>query len=71
MLTPAVNSPDLTPGWAAEPEWDGYSVQLAVHADRRVLLRSRQDTDMPGSFPRNPDCGPHTAAGGIPAWTTK
>ncbi|MEU1266622.1 hypothetical protein ABZ473_32075 [Streptomyces cellulosae] len=33
-------------------ENDGYRVQLAVHADRRVLLRSRQDTtDMTGSFP--------------------
>ncbi|MEU7428763.1 hypothetical protein [Streptomyces sp. NPDC040750] len=51
MLTTAVNSPDLTPGWAAEPKWDGYRAQLAVHSDRRVLLRSRQDTDMTGSFP--------------------
>jgi ATP-dependent DNA ligase len=23
MLTTAVNSPDLTPDWAAEPKWDG------------------------------------------------
>ncbi|MEV7081914.1 hypothetical protein AB0N88_25800 [Streptomyces sp. NPDC093516] len=23
MLTTAVNNPDLTSGWAAEPKWDG------------------------------------------------
>jgi ATP-dependent DNA ligase len=51
MLTAAVNSPDPAPGWAAEPKWDGYRAQLAVHADRRVLLRSRQARDMTGSFP--------------------
>ncbi|MGW7259531.1 ATP-dependent DNA ligase [Streptomyces sp. NPDC054834] len=32
-------------------EKDGYRAQLAVHADRRVLLRSRQGTDMTSSFP--------------------
>ncbi|MFD5712463.1 hypothetical protein ACFWHW_19075 [Streptomyces pharetrae] len=32
-------------------EKDGYRAQLAVHADQRVLLRSRQGTDMTGSFP--------------------
>ncbi|MFJ4541926.1 hypothetical protein ACIP39_39040 [Streptomyces tibetensis] len=39
------------PGWTLEPKWDGYRAQLAVHAGGRVLLRSRQATDMTGSFP--------------------
>jgi ATP-dependent DNA ligase len=51
MLTVPVESPALPAGWAAEPKWDGYRAQLAVHADGRVLLRSRQGTDMTGSFP--------------------
>ncbi|GGV91003.1 hypothetical protein GCM10010228_80570 [Streptomyces massasporeus] len=51
MLTVAVDSPALPAGYAAEPKWDGYRAQLAVHAGGRVLLRSRQGTDMTGSFP--------------------
>jgi ATP-dependent DNA ligase len=51
MLTTAVDSPALTAGWAAEPKWDGFRAQLAVHAGGRVLLRSRQGSDMTGSFP--------------------
>jgi ATP-dependent DNA ligase len=51
MLTVAVESPALLAGWAAEPKWDGYRAQLAVHTGGRVLLRSRQGTDMTGSFP--------------------
>ncbi|MET9118906.1 ATP-dependent DNA ligase [Streptomyces longwoodensis] len=51
MLTTAVDSPALPAGWAAEPKWDGFRAQLAVHAGGRVLLRSRQGTDMTGSFP--------------------
>jgi ATP-dependent DNA ligase len=51
MLTTAVNSPDLPPGSAAEPKWDGYRAQLAVYGDRRVLLRSRRGTDMTPAFP--------------------
>ncbi|MEU9197736.1 ATP-dependent DNA ligase [Streptomyces hundungensis] len=51
MLTVAVDTPVLPPGWAAEPKWDGFRAQLAVHAGGRVLLRSRQGTDMTGSFP--------------------
>ncbi|MFE9122877.1 hypothetical protein [Streptomyces sp. NPDC007172] len=51
MLTVAVNSSVLPPGWAAEPKWDGFRAQLAVHTGGRVLLRSRQGTDMTGSFP--------------------
>ncbi|MGX1887586.1 hypothetical protein [Streptomyces sp. NPDC055287] len=30
-----------------------YRAQLAVHADERVLLRSRQGTDMTASFPES------------------
>ncbi|MET9765057.1 hypothetical protein ABZ016_39370 [Streptomyces sp. NPDC006372] len=51
MLTVAVDSPAPPAGHAAEPKWDGYRAQLAVHAGGRVLLRSRQGTDMTGSFP--------------------
>lgn len=51
MLTMAVDSPELPAGWAAEPKWDGYRAQLAMHTGGRVLLRSRQGTDMTGSFP--------------------
>ncbi|MEU9313409.1 hypothetical protein [Streptomyces sp. NPDC048256] len=43
--------PDLPPGWAAEPKWDGYRAQLARYADGRVLLRSRRGADMTPSFP--------------------
>jgi ATP-dependent DNA ligase len=32
-------------------ENDGYRAQLARYADGRVLLRSRQGTDMTGAFP--------------------
>ncbi|MFF7098458.1 hypothetical protein ACFY9A_39765 [Streptomyces rubradiris] len=51
MLTVAVNSPALPAGWGAEPKWDGFRAQLAVHTSGRVLLRSRQGTNMTGSFP--------------------
>jgi ATP-dependent DNA ligase len=51
MLTVPVDSPALPPRWAAEPKWDGYRARLATHTDGRVLLRSRQGTDMTGSFP--------------------
>ncbi|WP_416069915.1 ATP-dependent DNA ligase [Streptomyces sp. ME03-5684b] len=50
MLTTPVAGPDLPPGSAAEPKWDGYRAQLARYADGRVLLRSRQGTDMTGAF---------------------
>ncbi|MGI5397650.1 hypothetical protein [Streptomyces sp. CA-251251] len=46
MLTAPVPGPDLPLGSAAEPKWDGYRAQLARWADGRVLLRSRQGTDM-------------------------
>jgi ATP-dependent DNA ligase len=51
VLTVAVDSPALLAGWAAEPKWDGFRAQLAVRVGGRVLLRSRQGTDMTGSFP--------------------
>nr|WP_241678903.1 hypothetical protein [Streptomyces lasalocidi] len=51
MLTTAVDSPTLPAGWAAEPKWDSFRAQLAVRPGERVLLRSRQDTDMTAAFP--------------------
>ena len=64
MLTVPVDSLALPGGWAAEPKWDGYRAQLALHADRRVLLRSRQGTDMNRRVPRDPGSGPRAAAAG-------
>ncbi|WP_399936691.1 ATP-dependent DNA ligase [Streptomyces sp. BBFR25] len=55
MLTTPVGSPDLPPGSAAEPKWDGYRAQLARYADDRVMLRSRQGTDMTAAFPEIAD----------------
>ncbi|GGV87203.1 hypothetical protein GCM10010294_68800 [Streptomyces griseoloalbus] len=51
MLTTPTPRPDLPPGCAAEAKWDGYRAQLAVYTDTRVLLRSRQGTDLTASFP--------------------
>ncbi|MET9162101.1 ATP-dependent DNA ligase [Streptomyces parvulus] len=51
MLTAPVASPDLPAGAAGEPKWDGYRAQLAHYAGGRVLLRSRQGTDMTAAFP--------------------
>ncbi|MFG3215648.1 ATP-dependent DNA ligase [Streptomyces tendae] len=36
-------------------EKDGYRAQIARYADGRVLLRSRQGTDMTGAFPEIAD----------------
>ncbi|WP_371557713.1 hypothetical protein OG416_32920 [Streptomyces longwoodensis] len=47
----AVDSPATPAGWAAEPTWDGFRAQLAVHTGARVLLRFRHGTDMTASFP--------------------
>ncbi|MDG9695339.1 ATP-dependent DNA ligase [Streptomyces sp. DH17] len=55
MLTTPVASPDLPPGAAGEPKWDGYRAQLARYADGRVLLRSRHGTDMTAAFPEIAD----------------
>lgn len=51
MLTTPVTDPGLPPGSAAEPKWDGYRAQLARWSGGRVLLRSRQGTDMTAAFP--------------------
>ncbi|MET9365635.1 hypothetical protein ABZX93_32615 [Streptomyces sp. NPDC006632] len=46
-----MNSPILPYGHAAEPKWDGFRAQLAVHTGGRVVLRSRQGTDLLDAFP--------------------
>ncbi|WP_369211107.1 ATP-dependent DNA ligase [Streptomyces flavofungini] len=51
ILAAGVEDPALPAGWAAEPKWDGFRAQLAVHEGGRVLLRSKQGTDMTASFP--------------------
>jgi ATP-dependent DNA ligase len=45
MLTTAVPQPDLPPGFAGEPKWDGFRALVSVDA-RRVVLRSRRGSDM-------------------------
>ncbi|MEV6591769.1 hypothetical protein [Streptomyces acidicola] len=54
MLTVAVDSPALPAGWEAEPKWDGYRAQLAVHADGQVLLCSRRDGCTAADVPHGP-----------------
>ncbi|WP_373566825.1 ATP-dependent DNA ligase [Streptomyces griseicoloratus] len=52
--TPRAPPHDLTnepPPHGTRCKWDGYRAQLARWADGRVLLRSRQGTDMTASFP--------------------
>ncbi|MCX4571750.1 hypothetical protein OHB41_00690 [Streptomyces sp. NBC_01571] len=57
MLTTPVPTPDLGPGWADEPKWDGFRALL--HTDPgRVVLHSRHDTEMAPAFP---DITPATA----------
>ncbi|WP_367318110.1 ATP-dependent DNA ligase [Streptomyces sp. HUAS ZL42] len=50
MLTAAVDSPDLPPGHAAEPKWDGFRALFSVDAGR-VVLRSRRGTELAPAFP--------------------
>lgn len=50
MLSVVVNSPDLRPGWAAEPKWDGFRAILSVDSGQ-VMLRSRRGTEMALAFP--------------------
>ncbi|AVH61807.1 MULTISPECIES: ATP-dependent DNA ligase [Streptomyces] len=50
MLTTPVSVPDLRPGCAAEPKWDGFRALVSVDADQ-VVLRSRRGTEMGPSFP--------------------
>ncbi|WP_328432702.1 MULTISPECIES: ATP-dependent DNA ligase [unclassified Streptomyces] len=49
MLTTPVSVPDLRPGCAAEPKWDGFRALVSVDAGR-VVLRSRRGTEMGPSF---------------------
>ncbi|MEW1567415.1 ATP-dependent DNA ligase [Streptomyces sp. NPDC093509] len=50
MLTTPTPRPDLPPGMAAEPKWDGYRALLSVDGGR-VELRSRRGTDLRAAFP--------------------
>ncbi|MFJ8802772.1 hypothetical protein [Streptomyces sp. NPDC102487] len=50
MLSTATARPDLPPGMAGEPKWDGYRALLSID-DGRVELRSRRGTDMRAAFP--------------------
>ncbi|WP_436987706.1 ATP-dependent DNA ligase [Streptomyces sp. enrichment culture] len=50
MLTTTVPVPDLRPGSAAEPKWDGFRARVIVDAGQ-VVLSSRQGTEMGPSFP--------------------
>ncbi|MFF0465143.1 ATP-dependent DNA ligase [Streptomyces mexicanus] len=45
-----VPSPDLRPGGAGEPKWDGFRA-LGSADSGRVILRSRRGTEMAASFP--------------------
>jgi ATP-dependent DNA ligase len=50
MLTTPTPAPNLKPGWAAEPKWDGFRALLSLEGGR-VQLRSRRGTDMGSAFP--------------------
>ncbi|MFD3821861.1 ATP-dependent DNA ligase [Streptomyces sp. NPDC058625] len=50
MLSTPVPVPELRPGWAAEPKWDGFRALVSVDAGR-VTLRSRRGTEMLPAFP--------------------
>ncbi|MER7577821.1 ATP-dependent DNA ligase [Streptomyces sp. NPDC126514] len=50
MLSTPVPGPDLRPGWAAEPKWDGFRALVSVDAGQTVL-RSRRGIEMAASFP--------------------
>ncbi|MFE7854451.1 ATP-dependent DNA ligase [Streptomyces sp. NPDC057403] len=50
MLSTSVPVPELQPGWAAEPKWDGFRALVSVDAGR-VTLRSRRGTEMLPAFP--------------------
>ncbi|MDT0614393.1 ATP-dependent DNA ligase [Streptomyces lancefieldiae] len=45
----SVPSPDLRPGWAGEPKWDGFRAVVSVDAGR-VVLRSRRGTETGPAF---------------------
>ncbi|MFJ8704303.1 ATP-dependent DNA ligase [Streptomyces ardesiacus] len=50
MLTTPVSVPELRPGSAAEPKWDGFRALVSVDSGR-VVLRSRRGIEMGPSFP--------------------
>ncbi|MFF9128539.1 ATP-dependent DNA ligase [Streptomyces sp. NPDC014889] len=50
MLASPVCRPDLRPGWAGEPKWDGFRALVSVDAGR-VVLRYRRGTEMAASLP--------------------
>lgn len=50
MLSAPVPGPELRPGWAVEPKWDGFRALVSVDAGR-VVLRSRRGTEMLPAFP--------------------
>ncbi|MGC5236286.1 hypothetical protein [Streptomyces albogriseolus] len=50
VLSTPVPSPDLPPGWADEPKWDGF--QAAVLVDEgQVMLRLKRGTERGPGFP--------------------
>ncbi|MFD6171135.1 ATP-dependent DNA ligase [Streptomyces coeruleorubidus] len=50
MLSSPVPDPDLRPGWAAEPKWDGFRALVSVDA-RQAVLRSRRGAELATAFP--------------------
>ncbi|WP_256098674.1 ATP-dependent DNA ligase [Streptomyces agglomeratus] len=50
MLSASVPAPDLRPGWAGEPKWDGFRTLVSVDTGR-VVLRSRRGSEMAPAFP--------------------
>ncbi|WP_406363813.1 ATP-dependent DNA ligase (plasmid) [Streptomyces sp. NBC_00715] len=50
MLSTPTPRPDLPPGMAGEPKWDGYRALLSVD-EGKVELRSRRGTDLRAAFP--------------------
>ncbi|GDY80692.1 hypothetical protein SAV31267_101770 [Streptomyces avermitilis] len=59
----SVPKPELRPGWAGEPKWDGFRAGVSVNAGR-VVLRSRRGTEMGR---RSGGCGRGCAAVGSDA----
>lgn len=51
MATAEQNTPVVPKGTVAEPKMDGYRALVARWDDGRVLIRSRQGTDLTAAFP--------------------
>ncbi|WP_331732781.1 ATP-dependent DNA ligase [Streptomyces sp. NBC_00015] len=51
MLAAPTSDPDLAPGHAAEPKWDGYRALVGRRSGGGVLIRSRAGSDLTGAFP--------------------